>query len=142
MMVSTKGRYGLRVMIDLAEHRNGDYVVLMDIARRQGLSEKYLEGILSVLSRNGFVLALRGRGGGYQLAKAPGEYTIGSILRALEGPLVPVACLGDSCEPCAHAAECRTLPFWTKLGEHIDAFLDNVTLADLLEGGALTETEV
>ena len=141
MMVSTKGRYGLRVMIDLAEHQNGDYVVLMDIAKRQGLSEKYLEGILSVLSRNGFVLAHRGRGGGYLLARKPEEYTIGSLLRALEGPLIPVACLGDSCEPCAHAAECRTLPFWTKLGQHIDDFLDSVTLADLLEGGSMTNPE-
>jgi len=141
MMVSTKGRYGLRVMIDLAEHRNGEYVVLMDIARRQGLSEKYLEGILSVLSRNGFVLALRGRGGGYQLARAPEEYTVGSLLRALEGPMVPVACLGDSCEPCTHAAECRTLPFWTKLARHVDDFLDSVTLADLLEGGSMTLPE-
>ena len=140
-MVSTKGRYGLRVMIDLAEHRNGEYVVLMDIARRQGLSEKYLEGILSVLSRNGFVLALRGRGGGYQLARAPEEYTVGSLLRALEGPMVPVACLGDSCEPCTHAAECRTLPFWTKLARHVDAFLDSVSLADLLEGGSMTLPE-
>lgn len=140
-MVSTKGRYGLRVMIDLAEHQNGDYVVLMDIAKRQGLSEKYLEGILSVLSRNGFVLAHRGRGGGYLLARKPEEYTIGSLLRALEGPLLPLACLGDSCEPCAHAAECRTLPLWSKLSRHIDDFLESVTLADLLEGGSITATE-
>ncbi|MEA5011939.1 MAG: Rrf2 family transcriptional regulator [Angelakisella sp.] len=132
MMVSTKGRYALRVMIDLAEHNTGDYIVLMDIAKRQSISEKYLEGILATLSKGGLVFALRGRGGGYKLAKAPESYTVGSILKLTEGTLAPVACLEEEGKSCDRAAECRTLPMWQKLDKMIDDFFEGITLADLL----------
>ncbi len=132
MMVSTKGRYALRVMIDLAEHNTGDYIVLMDIAKRQNISEKYLEGILATLSKGGLVFALRGRGGGYKLAKAPESYTVGSILKLTEGTLAPVACLEEEGKACDRAAECRTLPMWQKLDKMIDDFFEGITLADLL----------
>ena len=132
MMVSTKGRYALRVMLDLAEHSTGEYIPLMDIAGRQNISEKYLEGIVATLSRNGFVKALRGKGGGYQLARSPQEYTVGSILKLIEGSLAPVACLEASAAPCARAGECRTLPMWRKLDTLIDDFFEGITLAELL----------
>ena len=108
MMVSTKGRYALRVMIDLAEHNTGEPLLLMDIAKRQGISEKYLEGIMAVLSKHGFVNAQRGRGGGYKLARSPEDYTVWSILTLIEGPLVPVSCLENEVNSCERAAECRT----------------------------------
>ncbi len=132
MMISTKGRYALRVMVDLAEHDDGDYVVLMDIAERQGLSEKYLEGILASLSHGGFVRALRGRGGGYKLARRPEEYTVGSILRQTSGSYAPVACLEEESNSCERADSCVTLPMWTKLNKLLDDFFDSVTLADLM----------
>ena len=93
MKISTRGRYAIRVMLDLAEHNTGEYIPLMDIAKRQEISEKYLEAIVASLSKNGFVRSLRGKGGGYQLLKDPSEYTIGSILRLTEGSLAPIACL-------------------------------------------------
>lgn len=133
-MISTRGRYALRVMIDLAEHNSGEYITLMDIAQRQEISEKYLEGIVSALSRSGFLSTLRGRGGGYKLAHAPECYTVGSILKLTENSLVPVACLEPGAKPCSRAAECRTLPMWTKLGKMIDDYLESVTLADLIQG--------
>ena len=132
MKISTRGRYALRVMIDLAEHDNGDYVVLMDMAQRQGLSEKYLESIVGTLSRGGFVLAQRGRGGGYRLAREPENYTVGSILRQVEGPLVPVSCLEEEENPCCRADDCRTLPVWTGLSQVVNNYLDSLSLADLL----------
>ncbi|MDD6188547.1 MAG: RrF2 family transcriptional regulator [Clostridiales bacterium] len=132
MMISTKGRYALRVMVDLAEHDNGEYVVLMDIAKREELSEKYLEGILATLSRAGFVQALRGRGGGYKLARAPETYTVGSILKLTSGSFAPVACLGDEENHCERADKCSTLPMWTKLNELLDEFFEGITLADLM----------
>lgn len=133
MMVSTKGRYALRVMLDLAEHNTGKYMVLMDIAKRQEISEKYLESILSSLSKAGLLLALRGRGGGYKLAKSPELYTVGSILKITEGSMAPVPCLETEKPGCSRAGECRTLPMWTKLNNMIDDFFENITLADLLE---------
>lgn len=133
MIVSTKGRYALRVMIDLAEHTTGEYIVLMDIAKRQGISEKYLEGILAVLSKQGLVTALRGRGGGYKLARTPETYTVGSILKTTEGSLAPVACLDNESNHCERSAECRTLPLWVKLDQLIHDFLEGITLADLLQ---------
>ena len=133
-MISTKGRYALRVMVDLAEHDNGEYVVLMDIAKRQELSEKYLEGILASLSRAGFVQALRGRGGGYRLARAPETYTVGSILKLTSGSFAPVACLENKDNPCSRAEKCATLPMWTKLNALLDDFFESVTLADLMAG--------
>lgn len=135
MLISSKGRYALRVMIDLAEHNTGDYIVLMDIAKRQEISEKYLEGILAVLSKKGLVSALRGRGGGYKLSREPETFTVGSILKATEGSLVPVACLDGETNTCERSGECHTLPMWTKLAQVINDFLEGITLTDLLQEG-------
>ena len=133
MLISTKGRYALRVMLDLAERRDEGYIVLMDIAKRQEISEKYLESIIAVLSRAGFVQALRGRGGGYRLAREPESYTVGSILKLTEGPLAPVACLEGEKNLCNRAATCKTLPMWTKLDMLVNDIFVDITLADLLQ---------
>lgn len=133
MMVSTKGRYALRVMLDLAEHRNEGYIRLQDIARRQEISEKYLEGIIVVLSKAGFVDALRGKGGGYRLNRDPEAYTVGSILKLTEGSLAPVACLEGTLNRCARAGRCATLPMWEKLDKMIDDFFEGITLQQLLQ---------
>lgn len=135
MLISTRGRYALRVMADLAAHDDGDYIVLMDIARRQEISEKYLESILAVLSKADFVLAARGRGGGYRLSRAPEDYTVGSILRLTEGSLSPVACLRNGADGCSRAADCPTLPVWEELDGIIERYLDGVTLRDLMHNG-------
>lgn len=132
MKISTRGRYAIRVMLDLAEHNNGKYIPLMDIAKRQEISEKYLESIVASLSKNGFVRSLRGKGGGYQLAKSPADYTIGSILRLTEGSLAPVACLDNQPNQCERAGICRTLSMWEGLYEVIQNYLDGITLQDLL----------
>lgn len=131
-MISTRGRYALRVMIDIAENGNGNYIPLDDIAKRQGISEKYLESILVVLTRGKLLSGLRGKGGGYRLTREPQEYTIESILRLTEGSLSPVACLKEGAEPCRKSAECRTLPLWKGLNDAINDYLSGVTLADLL----------
>ena len=110
MIVSTKGRYALRVMIDLSEHQSEKYVPLKEIAARQEISEKYLENILKVLVQNGFLEGLRGKGGGYRLSRPPEEYTVGSIIRLTEGGLAPVACLEEQSGRCRRADQCRTLP--------------------------------
>ena len=133
MIVSTKGRYALRVMIDLAEHRTEKYVPLKEVAARQEISEKYLENILKVLVQNGFLEGLRGKGGGYRLTRKPEEYPLGEILRLTEGSLAPVACLEEGAHPCDRAAQCRTLPVWNRLGQIIGDYLDSVTLRDLLK---------
>ena len=133
MMISTKGRYALRVMLDLAEHSDGTPQLLSDMAARQDLSEKYLEAIMATLSKSGFVLAQRGRGGGYRLSRKPAEYTIGSILRQSEGSLAPVTCLENPDTPCENAATCPTLPIWQGLNDVINSYLDSVTLQDLME---------
>ncbi|MBU5463145.1 RrF2 family transcriptional regulator [Anaerotignum sp. MSJ-24] len=132
MMVSTKGRYALRVMIDLAEHNTRDYIPLADIAKRQEISEKYLESIVGVLSKKGLVESLRGKGGGYRLNRSPEEYTVASILKVTEGSLAPVACLENEVNTCPRAAECRTIDMWTKLYKLIDDFFEGVTIADLI----------
>lgn len=131
MKISTKGRYALRVMIDLAEHDCGKYIPLRDIAQRQEISEKYLESIIVVLSKSGFVDGLRGKGGGYRLTRPAENYTVGSILKLTEGSLAPVACL--ECKPvqCPRAADCRTLPMWEKLDKLIDDYLEGITLKEL-----------
>lgn len=138
MMISTKGRYALRVMIDLAEQNSGEYIPLTDIAARQEISEKYLESIIAILSKNGYLKALRGKGGGYKLARAPEDYTVGSILKLTEGSLAPVSCLENSPNTCQRAGDCKTLRMWTKLNNLIDSFLEGITIADLLldENGA------
>lgn len=133
MIVSTKGRYALRVMIDLAEHRSEKYVPLKEVAARQEISEKYLENILKVLVQNGFLEGLRGKGGGYRLTRQPQEYPLGEILRLTEGSLAPVACLEEGAHPCGRASRCRTLPVWNRLGQLIGDYLDSVTLRDLLK---------
>lgn len=132
MLISTKGRYALQVMIDLAEHDTGRYIPLKDIAERQEISRKYLEGIMGILSKAGAVNGLHGKGGGYKLTKAPDRYTVGELIKLTEGSLAPVACL--ECETaCRQAAECKTLPLWTGLQEVIDQYLNSITLADLLK---------
>ncbi|WP_099467697.1 RrF2 family transcriptional regulator [Konateibacter massiliensis] len=132
MKISTKGRYAIRVMIDLAEHNSGDFITLMDIAERQEISEKYLEAIVSILSKNELLISLRGKGGGYKLAKAPEEYTVGSILELTEGSLAPVACLDKQPNSCERASKCKTLEMWEGLNELIHNYFENITIADLL----------
>ncbi|MCI8493069.1 Rrf2 family transcriptional regulator [Anaerotruncus colihominis] len=133
MMISTKGRYALRVMIDLAEHQGEGYIPLKEIAQRQEISEKYLESILKVLVREHFLIGVRGKGGGYRLSRTPKQYTIGSIIRLTENSLFPVACLDPHALTCPRAAQCRTLPIWKKLDQVVNDFFDSYTLADLAE---------
>ena len=133
MMISTRGRYALRVMIDLAERQTSDFTPLKEIAARQEISEKYLESIVKNLVQNGFLEGLRGKGGGYRLVRAPEEYTVGSILRLMEGSLAPVACLEQRALPCSREEKCRTLPMWKKLYAMLNDFFDGVTLADLID---------
>lgn len=133
MIVSTKGRYALRVMIDLAEQHTDERVPLKEIAERQGISQKYIEAIMTLLSKNHFVNAVHGKGGGYQLNKNPEEYKVGDILRLTEGSLSPVACLEKGAEVCPRKADCRTLPLWTKLDELVEGYLDSISIADLMK---------
>ena len=132
-MISTRGRYALRVLIDIAENSNGNYIPLNDIASRQNISEKYLESILVLLTRGNLLNGLRGKGGGYKLTKSPEEYTMTSILTLTEGTLAPVACLKDGAEPCVKKNACKTLPMWQGLNKAITDYLDGVTLADLID---------
>ena len=129
-MISTRGRYALRVMIDLAEHIDEGYIPLQTIAKRQGISEKYLESILAVLSKAGLLDAVRGKGGGYRLSKPAKEYTACEVLSLTEGTLAPVTCL-ESGQQCENAVNCRTLPLWQGLDQVIAAYLCSYTLADL-----------
>ena len=133
MIVSTKGRYALRVLIDLAEQTSGEHIPLKEIAERQNISQKYIEAIMTLLSKNGFVDAVHGKGGGYRLNKKPQEYKVGDILRLTEGTLAPVACLEKNAEECPRKAGCRTLPLWSKLDDLIEGYLDSVTIADLMK---------
>lgn len=132
MIVSTKGRYALRVMIDLAEHPAEQYIPLREIAGRQEISEKYLEIILKMLVREKFVVGLRGKGGGYRLGRAPEDYTVWDILCCTEDTLAPVACLEEGSSPCARAAQCRTLPMWQELYQIMNDFFNGITLAELV----------
>lgn len=132
MLVSTKGRYALRVMVDLAEHREEGRIPLRQIAVRQDISEKYLENILSTLVRHGMLSGLRGKGGGYCLTREPEEFTLGEILRLTEGSLSPVSCLSGPHNTCERAATCRTVRVWTELDRMIEEYLDGVTIADLM----------
>ena len=135
MLVSTKGRYALRVMIDLAEHQADDFIPLKVIADRQEISEKYLETIIKALVKARMVSGVRGKGGGYKLTKPPEQYTVGSILRSTEETLGTVACLEEDSGSCPRAADCRTLPLWKGLDKVINEYLDSVTLADLMNTG-------
>ena len=132
MMISTKGRYALRVLIDMAEHQTDGYIPLKEIAKRQDISEKYLESIVKSLVKGGVVEGMRGKGGGYRLTMSPSEYTIGRILRLTETSLEPVGCIESGSTSCPKASECRTIGMWMKLGELVNDYLDSITLADLL----------
>lgn len=133
MLISTKGRYALRVMIELAEHKSDEYVPLKVIAEKQGISIKYLENIIPVLSKAGIIDGLKGKGGGYRLNRSPKEYSVGDILRLTEGTLVPVACLDCKPNKCEKAVSCRTLPMWEGLDAVISNYLDNYSIADLID---------
>ncbi len=133
MLISTRGRYALRVMVDLAGHPTEGYVPLKDIARRQEISEKSLEAIIKTLVRAKLLSGVRGKGGGYRLTRAPGQYTVGEVLRLTEESLAPVACLEENASPCARASGCLTLPIWQGLDKVINEYLDGITLADLLQ---------
>ena len=131
MIVSTKGRYALRVMIDLAEHQAERYVPLKEVAARQEISEKYLENILKVLVQNGFLEGLRGKGGGYRLTRSPDQYTVAEILLLTEGSLAPVSCLVPGAPACQRMTNCRTYNMWKGLNDLITNYFGNITLADL-----------
>lgn len=131
MLISTKGRYALRVMVDLAEHSTDGFIPLKMIAARQNISEKYLENIIKLLVKAKLLTGVRGKGGGYQLAKAPEQYTVKSILRVTEDSIAPVSCLDPNADACPHSAECRTLPMWRGLDKLITEYFENITLADL-----------
>ena len=137
MMISTRGRYALRVMLDLAEHQGEKYIPMKEVAKRQGISLKYLEKILPALAKNGFIVGVHGKGGGYQLTREPSEYRVGDNLRITEGDLAPVACLQCDSEPCDHVDSCRTRPMWLQLHSMINDYFDSVTLEDLLRDGSL-----
>lgn len=132
MMISTRGRYALRVVIDLAENKDKNYIPLKDIAARQDISQKYLESIMTLLSKNNIVDGVHGKGGGYRLNREPNKYSVGEILRITEGSLAPVACLACNAKPCGRADKCKTLPMWEKLGKTIEDYLDSVSLADFI----------
>ena len=134
MLISTTGRYALRVMLELAARSGGEFIALGSIAESQGISLKYLESIISVLSKAGLVVGFRGKGGGYRLTRAPEKYTVGEILRLTDGSLAPVSCLDCKPNKCERAGACRTLPMWEKLDSMITDYLDSVTLSDLLGG--------
>ncbi len=134
MKFSTRGRYALRIMVDLASNDTGDYIRLKDISNRQGITIKYLEQIMPLLTRAGFVTSLRGNAGGYRLSRTPDEYTVGEILRSTEGSLAPIPCLEDKPNACLRISECPTVHFWEGLEKVIDDYVDHFSLADLLPG--------
>lgn len=133
MKISTKGRYALRLMLDLAYNHTGSFIPIKNISQRQDISDKYLEQIITQLSRAGLVKSARGAQGGYMLAKEPQEYTVGEILRLLEGNLAPVACVDDTKEACTRVDECVTMEVWREIKDAVNKVVDNITLADLVE---------
>ena len=136
MLISTKGRYALRVLIDLAEHQTDEFISLRGIAQRQEISEKYLESIIRMLVKAKVLESLRGKGGGYRLKKAPDQYTVGSILRLTEESLAPVACLEENADVCPRAGSCRPFSLWQGLDRVIHEYLESVTIADLMRQGS------
>ena len=130
-MISTRGRYALRVMIDLTQQKTGGYIPLKEIAARQEISEKYLESILKLLVKGKILTGLRGKGGGYRLTRAPEEYTVADILELTEETLAPVDCLSEDAEPCPRASDCRTLDMWKGLDKLVRDYFAGITLADL-----------
>ena len=138
MIVSTKGRYALRVMLCFAQRGSDEYVPLKEIAEAEGISQKYLESIMTILSKAGFVDAVHGKGGGYRLNRKPGDYTVGSILKLTEGSLAAVSCTTQGAAACSRSTCCQTLPMWERLERMIDEFFEGITLEDLLrDGGAM-----
>ena len=133
MIVSTKGRYALRVMVCFAQRDPEEYVPLKEIAEKEEISQKYLESIMTILSKAGMVDAVHGKGGGYRLNRAPEEYTVGSILKLTEGSLAPVSCTAQGPSACSRASCCEALPMWVKLDKMIDEFFEGITIADLLK---------
>ena len=131
MIVSTKGRYALRVMVGLALRHSGEYVPLKEIAEEEGISQKYLEAIMATLSKAGMVDAIHGKGGGYRLNRTAKEYTVGSILKLTEGSLAPVSCTSQGAAACSRSTCCHALPMWEKLEKMIDEFFEGITLEDL-----------
>ena len=142
MMISTKGRYAHRVMVDLAEHQTEGYLPLKEIAERQEISEKYLESILKILVQNRLLTGLRGKGGGYRLNRDAKDYSVGEILRLAEGTLAPVSCLDCKPNKCERAASCRTLPMWEKLNTLISNYLYSVSLADLIDSSIVGDYQI
>ena len=132
MIVSTKGRYALRVMVYLAQHGEEDYTPLKEIAETEGISQKYLESIMTTLSKAGFVDAVHGKGGGYRLNRSPENYTVGGILKLTEGSLATVSCTSQGPAACSRSTCCQTLPMWERLDKMVDDFFEGITLADLL----------
>ena len=135
MIVSTKGRYALRVMVCFAERGEEDYVPLKEIAEQENISQKYLESIMTTLSKAGFVDAVHGKGGGYRLNRKPEDYTVGSILKLTEGSLAAVSCTSQGAAACSRTTCCHALPMWERLDKMIDDFFEGITLADLIKDG-------
>ena len=133
MIVSTKGRYALRVMVSFAQRGGEEYIPLKEIAEAEGISQKYLESIMSVLSKAGFVDAVHGKGGGYRLNRQPKDYTVGSILKLTEGGLATVSCTAQGPSACSRTSCCHTLPMWERLDKMVDEFFESITLQDLME---------
>lgn len=133
MKISSRGRYALRFMIDLAQNENGSAVTLKDVSQRQEISIKYLEQIVTLLNRGGLIRSVRGNQGGYLLTRDPKEYTVGDILRTVEGDLFPVACMQDQPNQCARYPICKTIKFWEGLYQTVNNYVDSVTLSDLSE---------
>lgn len=131
MKISTRGRYALRVMIDLAEQNLDAYIPLKEVAERQEISRKYLESIAQVLSKAGLIEGAHGKGGGYKLTRSPADYTVAEILRLTEGSLAPVACLEGATNECLRADSCRTLPMWTEFERLVNDYFEGITVADL-----------
>lgn len=132
MMISTRGRYALRVMIDLAEHCDDGYTPMKDVAERQEISLKYLEKILPVLTKNNMIEGVHGKGGGYRLTRKPTEYKVGEILRLTEGDLASVSCQENGANPCGKAKECRTFPMWQNFNRMMNDYFDSIAIADLM----------
>ena len=133
MKISTKGRYAMRMMLDLAEHQNCGFIALKDIAERQNISKKYLEQIIPILNRSGIPKTNRGSQGGYQLAKTPDKYTVGEILRLTEGSLSPIACVEENPAECERSGDCAMLPIWQGLYQVINEYLDSITLQNIMD---------
>ncbi len=131
-MISTRGRYAIRVMLDLAEHHNGSYIPLKDIAARQDISKKYLEIIVKDMVSEGLLVGASGKGGGYKLVRKPEEYTVGEIIELMEGSLAAVACLADGAAACPRSSVCETLPLWAEYGKLTHDFFYGKRLSDLL----------